>query len=130
MAKRWLVKTEPSEYAFGDLVRDGRTTWDGVKNPLARKNLASMERGDEVFVYHTGNEKAVVGTARVAAAAGGEVELAAGTPLARPVGLGEIKADPRLAGWELVRLARLSVMPVTEVQWQAVLAKAKKPPAP
>ena len=127
MGNRWLVKTEPSEYSFSDLVREERTHWDGVANPLARKNLASMTRGDEVLVYHTGNEKAVVGTARVLSAAQGEVELAAGAALARPVALSELKADKALAGWELVRLPRLSVLPVTEGQWGAVMAKAKRP---
>lgn len=128
MGKRWLVKTEPSEYSFSDLLRDERTRWDGVANPLARKNLAAMARGDEVLVYHTGSEKAVVGTARVAAAAGGEVELAAGAALSRPVALAELKSDKGLAGWELVRLPRLSVLPVTEEQWAAVMSKAKKSP--
>ncbi len=128
MGKRWLVKTEPSEYSFSDLMRDERTRWDGVSNPLARKNLAAMTRGDEVLVYHTGSEKAVVGTARVGAAAGGEVELVAGAALPRPVGLAELKADKELAGWELVRLPRLSVLPVTDGQWGAVMAKAKKAP--
>src|SRR5271157_3641762 len=126
MGKRWLVKTEPSEYSFSNLMRDERTRWDGVANPLARKHLAAMARGDEVLVYHTGSEKAVVGTARVSAAAGGEVELAAGAALPRPVALGELKADKGLAGWELVRLPRLSVLPVTDGQWGAVMAKAKK----
>jgi len=128
VGKRWLVKTEPSEYSFSDLLRDERTRWDGVANPLARKNLAAMARGDEVLVYHTGSEKAVVGTARVAAAAGGEVELAAGAALSRPVALAELKSDQGLAGWELVRLPRLSVLPVTEGQWAAVMSKAKKSP--
>jgi predicted RNA-binding protein with PUA-like domain len=128
MGKRWLVKTEPSEYSFSDLTRDERTRWDGVSNPLALKNLAAMAPGDEVLVYHTGSEKAVVGTARVAAAAAGHVELAAGGALPRAVTLGELKADKRLADWELVRLPRLSVMPVSEGQWEAVMAKAKKPP--
>ena len=127
MGKRWLVKTEPSEYSFSDLVRDERTRWDGVSNPLALKNLAAMTRGDEVLFYHTGSEKAVVGTARVASATAGEVELAAGAALPRPVTLHELKADKGLAGWELVRLPRLSVLPVTEGQWGAVMAKAKRP---
>jgi predicted RNA-binding protein with PUA-like domain len=128
MGKRWLVKTEPSEYSFSDLLRDERTRWEGVANPLARKHLAAMAPGDEVLVYHTGSEKAVVGTARVAAAAGGEVDLAAGAALPRPVALRELKADKGLAGWELVRLPRLSVLPVTEGQWGAVMAKAKQSP--
>lgn len=128
MGKRWLVKTEPSQYSFSDLQRDLRTRWDGVTNPLARKNLAAMAPGDHVFVYHTGSEKAVVGTAQVAAAARGEVELAVGAALPRPVTLAELKLDKGLAGWELVRLPRLSVLPVTDRQWGAVMAKAEKSP--
>lgn len=126
MGQRWLVKTEPSQYSFSDLQRELRTRWDGVKNPLALKNLATMARGDPVLVYHTGAEKAVVGTARVAAATAGEVELAAGAALPRPVTLAELKADKTLADWQLVRLPRLSVLTVTDRQWEAVMAKAGK----
>jgi predicted RNA-binding protein with PUA-like domain len=133
---RWLVKTEPTSYSFHDLEGDGRTVWDGVKNPLALKHLAAMRRGDRVLVYHTGGEKAVVGTARVEAAAYPDpklkdpkrlvVDLAAGKALPRPVALAEIKARPAFQGFELVRLPRLSVMPVSETQWAAIEALARR----
>src|SRR5262245_49891879 len=112
----WLLKTEPSTYSFADLEREGGATWDGVSNPVALKHLGSMSVGDECFIYHTGDEKRVVGTARVAKGpypdpkAGDPklivVDLKPGKPLARPVTLAEIKADPRFAGWELVRIGR------------------------
>ncbi len=125
MARRWLVKSEPSEYAFDDLVKEGSTRWGGVTNALALRHLRTMATGDAVLVYHTGNEKAVVGTATVGRTDGPEPELKAGQPLARPVTLTELKAQARLATWELVRQPRLSVMPVTDAQWNAVLARAK-----
>ena len=126
----WLVKEEPTHYNFADLLRDRRTTWSGVKNALAQKHLRAMTRGDRVFYYHTGDEKAVVGTATVASAPSPDPEdpsgrayavvIAAGTRLARPVTLGEIKADPFFADFLLVRMARLSVMPVTDAQWSRI----------
>ncbi len=125
MGKRWLVKTEPGDYGLEDLLADGRTLWDGVRNALARRHLEAMRRGDAVLVYHSGKEKAVVGTARVGNTAGPDPELVAGARLARPVTLAEIKADRRLAGWELVRMPRLSVMPVSEPAWKAVMERAK-----
>jgi len=125
MARRWLVKSEPSTYAFDDLVKEGRTRWGGVTNALALRHLRTMAPGDAVLVYHTGNQKAVVGTATVGRTDGGEPELEAGEPLARPVTLTELKAQARLATWELVRQPRLSVLPVTEVQWKVVMARAK-----
>lgn len=116
----WLVKTEPGSYSFADLLRDRQTRWDGVANALACKHLRAMNAGDEVFVYHTGAEKAVVGLARVASAPYADpanptlpaVDLAAAAPLAQPVTLAALKSDARFAGWDLVRLPRLSVMPV------------------
>ncbi len=129
MAK-WIFKQEPSCYGFSDLQRDGRTVWDGVANPLARKYLRQVKRGDLVFFYHTGKEKAVAGVMRAAADARDaptaedpkavEVEVAPVMALARPVTLAEIKADPALADWDFVRLPRLSVVPVTEAQWKRV----------
>jgi predicted RNA-binding protein with PUA-like domain len=135
--KRWLVKSEPTAYSFRQLQDDRRTVWDGVKNPLALKHLAAMRAGDRVLVYHTGSEKAVVGTARVAGAAYPDprlkdpkrlvVDLAAGTALPRPVSLAEIKEGSRtFAGFDLVRLPRLSVMPVSEAQWAAIEALARR----
>jgi predicted RNA-binding protein with PUA-like domain len=126
MANRWLLKTEPSAYSFESLVRDGRTTWDGVKNPLALKHLANVRRGDSVFIYHTGGEKAVVGVARATSEAYPDpkqkdakrlvIDLEPQRSLAKPVTLAAIKADRRFAGFDLVRLPRLSVMPVSAEQ--------------
>jgi len=132
----WLLKTEPSAYSHADLERDGRTTWDGVTNPVALKNLRAMRAGDLVFVYHTGDEKAVVGTARVVRAAYPDpkrgdprlvvVDIEATGRLARPVSLGEIKATAAFADSPLVRQGRLSVVPLTREQWKAVVELGKK----
>ena len=129
---RWLLKTEPSTYAFADLVRDGRTTWDGVSNPAALGHLRAMKKGDEALVYHTGDEKAAVGIARVASDPYPDprqkdprlvvVDLEPVRALPRPVTLKAVKADPRFADFALVRISRLSVMPVTDAQWKALLA--------
>lgn len=129
---RWLLKTEPSTYAFADLVRDGRTTWDGVSNPVALGHLRAMKKGDEALVYHTGDEKAAVGVARVASDPYPDpkqkdprlvvVDLEPVRALPRPVTLKAVKADPRFADFALVRISRLSVMPVTDAQWKALLA--------
>jgi predicted RNA-binding protein with PUA-like domain len=130
----WLFKQEPAAYSFADLVRDGRTVWDGVGSPLALKHLRAVRPGDLAFFYHTGKEKAVVGEMRVAVGPRqGEkegsvvvvVEPVRGLP--RPVPLGAIKADTLLAGWELVRLPRLSVLPVSEAQWRRVWELAEGP---
>jgi predicted RNA-binding protein with PUA-like domain len=126
----WLCKQEPSCYSFDDLVRDGGTVWDGVSNALARKHLRQMKPGDRVFFYHTGKEKAVVGEMVVASEprqdpksddeAAVAVNMKPVRKLARPVTLTEIKADKKLATWDLVRISRLSVVPVTEAQWRQV----------
>jgi predicted RNA-binding protein with PUA-like domain len=135
MANRWLLKTEPAAYSYESLVRDGRTTWDGVKNPLALKHLANVRRGDSVFVYHTGGEKAVVGVARATSEAYPDpkkndakllvVDLEPQRSLANPVTLSAIKADRRFAGFDLVRLPRLSVMPVSAEQAAAIEEMAR-----
>ena len=132
---RWLVKEEPTHYSFDQFLADGATVWSGVRNPVAQKNLRAMKKGDPVFYYHTGNEKAVVGTAKVTAAAYPDpsdksgklvvVELVPDKKLKRPVTLAEIKAAGRFADFALVRLPRLSVMPVTEEQWTAIEAMAR-----
>lgn len=132
---RWLVKEEPANYNFDQFAADGTTVWSGVRNPLAQKHLRSMKKGDRVFFYHTGNEKAIVGTARVNGAphadpkdASGKlfvVELAADKKLKRPVTLAEIKGSGRFADFPLVRLPRLSVMPVSDDQWAAIEAMAR-----
>ena len=120
MLRHWLLKTEPSTYSWDDLVRDKTTTWDGVNNPVALKHMASMKRGDDVLVYHTGSEKAVVGLARVTSAKDSKppvVEIEAVRPLSRPVPLAEIKADAVFAESPLVRQGRLSVVPLTNEQF-------------
>ncbi len=136
MASKWLLKSDPEEYSFSDFLRDGKTVWDGVSNNLALKNLRSMLRGDLAFMYHTGDERAVVGTAEIVSDAYPDpkkknprlvvVEVAAKEKKARAVGLDEIKAQPSLKNFDLVRLPRLSVMPVTESQLNAILALAEK----
>ena len=125
---KWLVKEEPENYSFAQFVKDGSTVWAGVRNPVAQRNLREMKKGDRVFFYHTGKEKAIVGTATVAVTAYPDpkaaglvvVELAAGKPLRRPVTLAEVKADKRFADMPLVRIARLSVQPVTDEQWDLI----------
>jgi len=132
----WLLKTEPSAYSHADLERDGRTAWDGVTNPVALKNLRAMKVGDLAFVYHTGDEKAVVGTARVVRAAYPDpkrgdprlvaVDIEATGRLARPVSLAEIKATAAFADSPLVRQGRLSVVPLTREQWTAIAERGRK----
>jgi predicted RNA-binding protein with PUA-like domain len=132
----FLVKEEPEHYSFDAFVTDGGARWSGVKNPLAQKHLRSIEKGDEVFYYHTGKERAVVGIAKATGDAYPDpadktgkahvVDLAPVRRLARPVTLAEIKADARFADFALVRMSRLSVMPVTANQWKWILALAHK----
>ena len=127
----WLVKSEPSAYSWDDLVRDGSTRWDGVRNAQARNNLAAMRVGDTVLYYHSGEGKQVVGVARVARAAYPDptaddprwlvVDLAPVKPLARPVTLVEIKADRALRGIPLVTQSRLSVMPLERAAFEHIL---------
>jgi predicted RNA-binding protein with PUA-like domain len=126
----WLFKEEPGNYSFDDLVRDGKTTWTGVKNPLAQKHLRSVAKGDQIFFYHTGNEKSVVGVMTAVAAAYPDpadksgklyaVDVSPGRKLAHPVTLASIKADAFFATFALVRMSRLSVMPVTDQQWARI----------
>ena len=137
MARRWLFKTEPSTYSWADLERDRRTAWDGVKNALALKHLAAVATGDEVLLYHTGDEKAAVGIAKVVRGAYPDpkqkdarfvvVDLQPVKALARPVALGEMRANRELAGFDLLRLPRLSVMPVSAEQWAAIMEMARRP---
>ena len=119
----WLVKTEPSTYSFADLEHEKKTVWSGVKNAAALINLRAMKPGDEVMIYHTGNEKAVVGLGKVTKASpeSGEPEIAAGKAVARPVTLAEIKQEKRLKEWGLVRIGRLSVVPTTAEAWGIVM---------
>lgn len=129
MAK-WLFKEEPTHYNFDDLKKDDGTSWTGVKNPLAQKHLRSVAKGDLIFYYHTGDEKAVVGVMKAAGDAypdpkdrSGKLHAVDVVPvkkLARPVTLADIKADRRFADFALVRISRLSVMPVSEAHWAAI----------
>jgi predicted RNA-binding protein with PUA-like domain len=124
----WLVKSDPDDYSAVDLERDGSTSWTGVRNPVAQRHLREMKPGDDVLVYHTGDEKAIVATARVAFkpipdptdpdAKRVAVQLTFGAWLKSPVTLAGIKADPFFKTFDLVRVSRLSVMPVSEPQWK------------
>jgi predicted RNA-binding protein with PUA-like domain len=130
----WILKTEPSTYAFADLERDGRTVWDGVSNAQALIHLRAMQPGDEALIYHSGDERAVVGLARIASAAYPDpqlddpkravVDVEVVRPLAQRVTLATIKADARFAQLALVRHSRLSVAPVSAELWQALLLLA------
>lgn len=117
----WLFKTEPSDYSFDRLLREGGTVWDGVKNALALRYLRRVRRGDEIPVYHTGDERAVVGVARAAADAEGDTVRIVPVRRAGPVPLSAIKADSRFKDFPLVRMGRLSVMPVPADLWDALV---------
>lgn len=126
----WLFKEEPTSYSFDSLVEDGKTTWSGVKNALAQKHLHAVKKGDRIFFYHTGNEKAVIGIARALSdaypdpadknAKAAVVDIAPEKKLARPVTLAEIKASSAFPGFPLTRLSRLSVMPVSDREWSEI----------
>jgi predicted RNA-binding protein with PUA-like domain len=123
MSAYYLLKTEPSEYSFADLQRDKVTVWDGVSNPVAVKNLRGMKPGDRLIIYETGAHKSAVGTASVVSVDASDpknpkVEIKAGKPLPKPVTLGEIKSGKLFADSPLVRIGRLSVVPLTEVQYK------------
>jgi predicted RNA-binding protein with PUA-like domain len=130
----WLMKSEPESYSWGNLVRDKGTEWDGVRNNAARLHLKAMNVGDEAFFYHSMSDKAVVGIMRVTRAAQPDpkdadwvsVRVEPVKALPRPVTLGEIKAEPRLSKMELIRQSRLSVAPVRDEEWKAVLELAEK----
>jgi predicted RNA-binding protein with PUA-like domain len=136
MANRWLFKTEPSVYSFQQLQKDKKTMWDGVKNNLALKNLKDIEKGDEILIYHTGDEKAAIGIARALGGAYPDpskkdpkllvVDIEAVKPLPRPVTLAEVKANKKLANFDLVRLSRLSIMKVSDEQWKTLEGMAKE----
>lgn len=132
----WLFKEEPGNYSFDDLVRDGKTSWTGVRNPLAQKHLRAVKKGDRIFFYHTGAEKAVVGTCRAAGAAYPDpsdktgklyaVDVEPVAKLASPVTLAAIKSDRRFAQLPLTRMPRLSVMPVSDDEWTAIVAMSAR----
>ncbi len=127
----WLAKSEPGVYSYADLVREGRTEWDGVHNALALRYLRQMARGDAMLFYHSGDERAVVGVARIDSAphpdprddrGSWSVAVRPQRALRAPISLAVLRADPELAGFVLFRMGRLSVMPVTDAQWSAILA--------
>lgn len=131
----WLFKEEPSHYHYDDLVRDGKTSWSGVRNPVAQKHLRSVAKGDRIFYYHTGNEKAVVGIAKAAGPAYPDpadksgklyaVDVLPVKKLSHPVTLASVKADKSFATFALTRVPRLSVMPVTDDQWDRIVAMSQ-----
>lgn len=133
--KYWLLKTEPSEYAWGDLVRAGRATWDGVINATALIHLRAMSEGDRAVIYHTGDERAAVGVAEVTRSAypdpSGDdpkrvvVDLKPRVALPKPVTLAQVKADPAFTGWDLLRIGRLSVVPVPPAMWKRLCELAE-----
>ena len=131
----WLMKSEPESYSWADLVRDGGTEWDGVRNNAARLHLKAMKPGDDAFLYHSMSDKAVVGIMRITREAQPDpkdtnwvsVRVEPVRALPRPVTLAEIKAEPKLAKMELIRQSRLSVAPVREEEWQLVLRMAGEP---
>jgi predicted RNA-binding protein with PUA-like domain len=117
----YLLKTEPTVYSFADLQRENTTVWDGVTNPVALKNLRGMNPGEQLVIYHTGDERSAVGTAAVVSVDAGDpknpqVKIKVGKPLARPVTLAEVKANKLFADSPLVRQGRLSVVPLTDAQ--------------
>lgn len=119
----YLLKTEPSEYSFADLQRDGETVWDGVSNPVALKNLREMKPGEKLIIYETGDTKSAVGTASVISVDASnpknpQVTIKAGVPLKKPITLAEIKSNKAFATSPLVRQGRLSVVPLTDAQWK------------
>lgn len=128
MATRWLFKTEPSVYSFQQLQKDKKTMWDGVANNLALKNLKDIKKGDPILIYHTGDEKQAVGIARALSEAYPDpskgnpkllvVDIEPVEALAKPVTLAEVKANKKLANFDLVRLSRLSIMKVSDDQWK------------
>jgi predicted RNA-binding protein with PUA-like domain len=130
----WLLKTEPTVYSYDDLERDRKTVWDGVSNNLASKHIRQVQKGDLALVYHTGEEKAIVGIAEIASAAYPDpnqsdpklavFEIKPKRKLARAVGLAEVKANEKLKDFELVRMARLSVMPVSDAVWKILMTMA------
>jgi predicted RNA-binding protein with PUA-like domain len=131
----WLFKEEPTHYSFDDFTADKRTVWSGVRNPLAQKHLRAVSKGDRIFYYHTGDEKSVVGIAKAlgdaypdpndASGKASVVDIAPVKKLERPVRLAEIKADKRFTDFPLVRISRLSVMPVSDAEWDRIEKMAR-----
>lgn len=133
---RWLLKTEAADYGWEDLLKEGETVWDGVSAPAALHNISHMKRGDPVFIYHTGQERSIRGIGEITAdpytapGKAGKTEtvfrVAARQSLTRPVTLKQIKESGLFPDWVLVRLPRLSVLPVSEAQWHKILEWSRK----
>ena len=136
MPNHWLFKTEPTVYSFQQLQKDNKTVWDGVANNLALKNLKDIKKGDLIFIYHTGDERQAVGIARALGGAYPDpskkdpkllvVDIEAVKPLPGPVTLAQVKADKQLANFDLVRNSRLSIMKVSDEQWEIMEGMAKR----
>jgi predicted RNA-binding protein with PUA-like domain len=132
----WLLKTEPSTYSWNDLVRAKKATWDGVASAAALINIRNMKKGDQLIIYHTGDERAAVGIAEVTSAPYPDpkqdneklavFDLKPSKPLARPVTLDEIKKDKTFTGWDLLRIGRLSVVPMPKPMWDRLLELSKE----
>ena len=126
----WLLKTEPDCYSWDHLVKDKKATWDGVSNALALKHIRTMKKGDLALIYHTGDDRQVIGIAEIVSSPFPDpkekdeklavVDLKPKKKLARPVTLDEFKADKAFAGWDLLRISRLSVVPVPEAMWKRI----------
>jgi len=135
LVMNWLFKEEPTNYSYDDLARDGKTSWTGVRNPVAQRNLRGVKKGDKIFFYHTGDEKSVVGICRAAGDAYADpadktgklfaVDVEPVKKLKSPVTLASIKADKRFASFPLTRQPRLSVMPVPPEEWEIILEMSK-----
>lgn len=133
---RWLLKTEPGSYSWNDLVRDKRAVWDGVTNATALKNIRTMKKGDLAFIYHTGDERAAIGIAELTRGPYPDpkadndkivvIDIKPKQPLGRPVTLHEIKADKSFQGWDLLRIGRLSVVPVQFPMWERIIQLSKE----
>lgn len=131
----WLLKTEPNEYSYTDLEKESTAVWDGVKNALALKNMRTMLPGEEVFIYHTGKERRIMGFAQVASNAYPDpklndikrlvIDIRAVRKLAKPITLAQIKQDEKFSGFDLLRLPRLSIVPVLPQYWQRLLEMTK-----
>jgi predicted RNA-binding protein with PUA-like domain len=136
----WLLKTEPSDYAWDNLTRDKRTVWDGVANNTALKHMRTMKKGDDALIYHTGDERRAVGIAQIVSDPYPDpkekdaklvvVDLKPKNKLPRPIPLDEIRADKAFAGWDLLRIGRLSVVPVPDNMWNHLLELANLPETP
>ena len=136
---RWLLKTEPGSYSWDDLVRDKKTTWNGVTNAVALKHIRSMKKGELAFIYHTGDERRVVGIAAIASDPYPDpkekderlvvVDLKPKRKLTRPVTLVELKAEKAFQGWDLLRIGRLSIVPVPDTIWARIEELAAEPEA-